>query len=137
MVAGKDLSGTLTKALKSLQSEVPAVIGLALVSLDGFPIVSELSRSIEEREVSTLSVAMAALSEQTASSLGHDGVERIFVEGTKGYIVITSAGPEAVLIAIADKDVTLGIIFMEIGRAVETVKEAMMEWEETNRVRMP
>lgn len=101
------------------------MMGSAVVSVDGFAIASELPGSVEERWVSAVAAAMLALGEQTANEFEHGGLERVFVEGADGYTIVTSAGQEAVLAAIANKDAKLGLIFLQMGRTAEAVREAM------------
>ncbi len=72
-----------------------------------------------------MSVAMLALGEQTASEFEHGGLEAVFVEGNDGYTTIASAGPDAVLAAIANQDAKLGLIFLQMGRTAEAVQGAM------------
>jgi predicted regulator of Ras-like GTPase activity (Roadblock/LC7/MglB family) len=124
-MSAKDLGEALTGVLRSFQGAAPGVMGSAVVSADGFAIASELPGSVEERRVSAMSAAMLALGEQTASEFEHGGLERVFVEGDSGYTIITSAGPDAVLAAIASKDAKLGLIFLQMARTAEAVREAM------------
>jgi predicted regulator of Ras-like GTPase activity (Roadblock/LC7/MglB family) len=124
-MAAKDLGQELTGVLRGFQAAAPGVMGSAVVSVDGFAIASELPGSVEERRVSAMSAAMLALGEQTANEFEHGGLERVFVEGTDGYTIVTAAGPEAVLAAIASKDAKLGLIFLQMGRTAESVKDAM------------
>lgn len=124
MVA-KELDKELTAVLRGFQSAAPGVTGSAVVSADGFAIASELPGSVEERRVSAMSAAMLALGEQTANEFEHGRLERVFVEGSDGYTIVTSAGPEAVLAAIAGKDAKLGLIFLQMGRTAEAVRAAM------------
>ena len=121
----KDLDKELTGVLRGFQAAAPGLMGSAVVSVDGFAIASELPGSVEERRVSAMAAAMLALGEQTASEFEHGGLERVFVEGADGYTIVTSAGPEAVLAAIASRDAKLGLIFLQMGRTAESVKEAM------------
>jgi predicted regulator of Ras-like GTPase activity (Roadblock/LC7/MglB family) len=124
-MSAKDLSKELAGVLRSFQGAAPGVMGSAVVSADGFAIASELPGSVEERRVSAMSAAMLALGEQTANEFEHGGLDRVFVEGNDGYTIITSAGPDAVLAAIASKDAKLGLIFLQMARTAEAVKEAM------------
>jgi predicted regulator of Ras-like GTPase activity (Roadblock/LC7/MglB family) len=121
----KDLDKELTVVLRGFQAAAPGVMGSAVVSIDGFAIASELPGSVEERRVSAMAAAMLALGEQTAGEFEHGGLERVFVEGADGYTIVTSAGPEAVLAAIASRDAKLGLIFLQMGRTAESVREAM------------
>jgi predicted regulator of Ras-like GTPase activity (Roadblock/LC7/MglB family) len=124
-MAEKDIGKALTEVLRGFQGAAPGVMGSAVVSVDGFAIASELPGSVEERRVSAMAAAMLALGEQTANEFEHGGLERVFVEGGDGYTIVTSAGPEAVLAAIAGRDAKLGLIFLQMGRTAESVKEAM------------
>lgn len=72
-----------------------------------------------------MAAAMLALGEQTASEFEHGGLDRVFVEGAHGYTIVTSAGPEAVLAAIASAEAKLGLIFLQMARTAESVKELM------------
>jgi predicted regulator of Ras-like GTPase activity (Roadblock/LC7/MglB family) len=124
-VSAKDLGKELTGVLRSFQAAAAGVMGSAVVSADGFAIASELPGSVEERRVSAMAAAMLALGEQTANEFEHGVLERVFVEGASGYTIVTSAGPEAVLAAIANRDAKLGLIFLQMGRTAEAVREAM------------
>jgi predicted regulator of Ras-like GTPase activity (Roadblock/LC7/MglB family) len=124
-MAKDNIGKALTGVLREFQGAAPGVMGSAVVSADGFAIASELPGSVEERRVSAMAAAMLALGEQTAREFEHGGLERVFVEGNDGYTIVTSAGPDAVLAAIASKDAKLGLIFLQMARTAEAVKEAM------------
>ncbi len=127
MAKQSDLGKVLTEVLRGFQTMAPGVRGSAVVSVDGFAIASELPGTVEERRVSAMSAAMLALGEQTANEFEHGTLERVFVEGQDGYTIVTSAGPDAVLAAIARKDAKLGLIFLQMARTAESVKEAMAQ----------
>ena len=124
-MAKKDIGKALTDVLRDFQAAAPGVMGSAVVSADGFAVASELPGSVEERRVSAMAAAMLALGEQTASEFEQGGLERVFVEGADGYTIVTSAGSDAVLAAIASKDAKLGLIFLQMGRTADSVKGAM------------
>jgi hypothetical protein len=124
-MAEKDMSKALTEVLRAFQGAAPGLMGSAVVSADGFAIASELPGSVEERRVSAMAAAMLALGEQTANEFEHGGLERVFVEGAAGYTIVTSAGKDAVLAAIAAKNAKLGLIFLQMARTAEAVKEVM------------
>jgi hypothetical protein len=48
-----------------------------------------------------------------------------FVQGEKGYGVLTSCGPDAVLLTIASHEVKQGLLFLEIKRVAASIAEAM------------
>lgn len=121
----KDLTSTLQDLLRNLQTSTPGVLGAGVISADGFAIASELPHSVEENRVAAMAAAMLALGEQTTVEFEHGGLRRVFVEGETGTTIIMSAGPDAVLSAVARKDAKLGLVFLQMERAAEVVRHAM------------
>ncbi len=124
-MAEKDMNNKLTDLLRSFQASTPGVLGAGVISVDGFAIASELPQSVEERRVAAMAAAMLALGEQTTSEFEQGRLTRVFVEGNDGYTIIMSAGPEAVLSAVAGKNAKLGLIFLQMERTAEGVRKAM------------
>lgn len=121
----KDLLGTLERLLRGLQTSTPGVLGAGVISADGFAIASALPQSVEERRVAAMAAAMLALGEQTTIEFEHGGLERVFVEGDTGTTIIMRAGPEAVLSVVTRKDAKLGLVFLQMERVAEAVRQAM------------
>jgi predicted regulator of Ras-like GTPase activity (Roadblock/LC7/MglB family) len=124
-MAEKDMNNKLTDLLRSFQASTPGVLGAGVISVDGFAIASELPQSVEERRVAAMAAAMLALGEQTTSEFEQGRLTRVFIEGDDGYTIIMSAGPEAVLSAVASKNAKLGLIFLQMERTAEGVRKAM------------
>jgi hypothetical protein len=72
-----------------------------------------------------MSAAMLSLGERIGRELGRGVIERVFVQGEKGYGVLTSCGPDAVLLTIASHEVKQGLLFLEIKRVAASIAEAM------------
>ena len=72
-----------------------------------------------------MSAAMLSLGERIGRELGRGAIERVFVQGEKGYGVLTSCGPDAVLLTIASHEVKQGLLFLEIKRVAASIAEAM------------
>ena len=124
-MAEKDINKQLSEVLRGFQTSSPGVIGAAVISADGFAIASELPQSVEERRVAAMAAAMLALGQQTTGEFDHGRLERVFVEGTDGYTIIISAGPEAVLSTVARKDAKMGLVFLQMERTAEMIRKAM------------
>ena len=120
-----NLVENLTRVLKNLQTTTPGVMGCGVISADGFTIASELPTSIEEQRVAAMAAAMLALGEQATQEFAHGSLQRIFVEGDAGHIIVVNAGPEALLSAVARKDAKLGLVFLQMQRAAENIRRAM------------
>jgi predicted regulator of Ras-like GTPase activity (Roadblock/LC7/MglB family) len=105
--------------LRELQASSPDIEASAVVSVDGLSIASALPQGVEEDRVSAMSAAMLSLGERIASELGRGKLERVYIKGEKGYVVLIAVGEEAVLTALAREQAKLGLIFLDIQRAAE------------------
>ena len=105
--------------LREMQASSPDIEASAIVSVDGLSIASALPQEIEEERVSAMSAAMLSLGERIASELGRGGLEQVYIKGENGFVVLMAIGEEAVLTALASEKAKLGLIFLDMRRAVE------------------
>ena len=112
----------LQDLLQRFVSSTPDIQGAALVSPDGLPISSILSAEMDEERTAAMSAAILSLGERIGQELARGLVERIFVEGEKGYSILVSCGTEAVLLVLANKAAKQGLLFLETKRLVTEIK---------------
>ena len=105
--------------LREMQVSSPDIEASAIVSVDGLSIASALPQEIEEDRVSAMSAAMLSLGERIAGELGRGTLEQVHIKGEKGFVVLMSVGEEAVLTVLASERAKLGLIFLDMRRAVE------------------
>ncbi|WP_103669687.1 roadblock/LC7 domain-containing protein [Pseudanabaena sp. BC1403] len=115
----------LSLVLQNFVSATSDVQGAALVTPDGLPLASTLPGAMDEERVSAMSAAMLSLGERIGQELARGGIERIFVEGDKGYGILTSCGDDAVLLVLADQKAKQGILMLEIKRIVLEIKQIL------------
>ncbi|MFS8852731.1 roadblock/LC7 domain-containing protein [Synechococcus sp. R5-16] len=116
---------SLQAILQRYVANTPEVQGAAVVTPDGLPLASTLPVGMDEERTSAMSAAMLSLGERIGRELGRGAIERVFVQGEKGYGVLTSCGPDAVLLTIASHEVKQGLLFLEIKRVAASIAEAM------------
>jgi uncharacterized protein len=109
----------LMDRLRDLQASSGDVEAAAIVSVDGLSMASILPGGIEEDRVSAMSAAMLSLGERIASELSRGDLLQVNVRGDNGYVILTAVGEEAVLTVIARKNAKLGLILLDVTRAVE------------------
>ncbi len=109
----------MVERLRNMQAAAPDIEASAVVSVDGLIMASALQQGVEEDRVSAMSAAMLSLGERISNELGRKGLEQVYIKGSKGSIVLTSVGEEAVLTALARQEAKLGLIFLEMRRAAE------------------
>nr|WP_026734736.1 roadblock/LC7 domain-containing protein [Fischerella sp. PCC 9605] len=97
------------------------VQGATLASPDGLALASILPAGMDEERTAAMAASMLSLSERIGGELVRGIVERIVVEGEKGYGVLVSCGADAVLLVLAGAEVKQGLLFLQIKRAVSRI----------------
>ncbi len=100
---------------------VPEIEAAALVSVDGLMIASVLPSEISEDRIAAMSAAILSVAEHITRELKRGKFEMSIIRGEHGYIVVTDAGPDAVLVAIAGKEAKLGLIFHVVRSTAKSV----------------
>ncbi|MBD2019479.1 roadblock/LC7 domain-containing protein [Leptolyngbya sp. FACHB-36] len=112
----------LSYILQSFVSTTADIQGAAVVTPDGLPLSVNLPGAMDEERVSAMSAAMLSLGERIGVELARGGIDRIFVEGTEGFSVLTNCGQDAVFLVLANKAAKQGVLMLEIKRAVSELK---------------
>jgi predicted regulator of Ras-like GTPase activity (Roadblock/LC7/MglB family) len=115
----------LNRTLKSLQSATPEVEAAALISEDGLVIASVLPQQVEEVRVAGMSATLLSLGTRAAAELGRGSLEQVLIKGQAGWVVMLNAAPGTLLLALATQDAKLGLIFLEMKRAVAEIQKVM------------
>jgi len=124
-------SGALTKSrtelmvdrLRDMQVSSPDIEASAVVSVDGLPIATALPREVEEDRVSAMSAAMLSLGERIASELGRGVLSEVQIKGEKGFVILQSLGTEAVLTVLAREGAKMGLVLLDMRRAVDDLSK--------------
>lgn len=94
--------------LQSFVSGTPDVQGTAIVTPDGLSLATMLPGEMDEERVAAMSAAMLSLGERIGSELARGTIDRIYVQGDKGYGILTSCGEDAVLLVLASESAKPG-----------------------------
>ena len=109
--------------LRDLQAGTADIEASAIVSVDGLIMASSLPADVEEDRVSAMSAAMISLGERIAGELKRGTLDQVYIRGDNGYVILMSVGEEAVLTAMARNNAKLGLIFLDMKRAVEDLNK--------------
>lgn len=118
----KNRSQQMVERLRLMQAASPDIEASAIVSVDGLIMASALQADVEEDRVSAMSAAMLSLGERIAKELGRGNLDQVYIRGNAGYVILSSVGEEAVLTALAREGAKLGLIFLEMRRAAESLE---------------
>jgi hypothetical protein len=112
---------TLDVILKRLLAAIPEVKAAAIVSVEGLPIASALPQGVDETRIAAMTAALLSLAERAALEMNKGEFEQVYVKGSSGYLLVLSAGQNAVLTVSTTKDVRLGLIFLDCKRTCEKI----------------
>jgi hypothetical protein len=113
----------LNSVLSELNGTSADIEASAVISTDGLIMASQLPQSLDEDRVGAMSAAMLSLGDRTAQELARGELEQVLVKGGKGYVLMAHAGPEAVVTVLAKTNAKLGLIFLDVKRAAESIEK--------------
>ncbi len=114
-------SEMLNSILSDLNGSSADIEASAVLSTDGLMMASMLPGGMDEDRVGAMSAAMLSLGDRTAEELARGALEQVLIKGAKGYILMTHAGNEAVVTVLAKPNARLGLIFLDVKRAAESI----------------
>ncbi len=121
----KSRTELMVDRLRDLQASSPDVEASAVVSVDGLTMASALPSDVEEDRVSAMSAAMLSLGERIANELGRGALDQVYIKGETGFVILMSVGEEAVLTVLARQKAKLGLLFLDMRRAVEDLEQLL------------
>ena len=96
----------------------------ALAVLLGFvapTMASLMPQGFDEDRMGAMSAAMLSLGDRTAQELARGTLEQVLIKGSQGFVILTGAGKEAVVTVLVKPNVKLGLIFLDVRRASESI----------------
>ena len=111
----------LEDILKNLTASIPEILAAAIVSVEGLPIASMMPEGVDDTRMAAMTAAMLSLGERASLEMNKGMLEQILLRGENGYLIVMSAGANAVLTVSATREVKLGLIFLDCKRACEKV----------------
>ena len=115
----------LTSVLTELNGTSADIEASGIISTVGLMIASVLPAGMDEDRVGAMSAAMLSLGDRTAQELNRGNLEQVLIKGQKGYVLMTYAGGDAVLTVLAKPNAKLGLIFLDVKRAAESVADML------------
>ena len=113
----------IKKVLRALIRSSPYVVASSVARLSGVNIVSVMPYYVEEERMSAMSAVMLLLGERMTNAMRSGQLSKVYVRGETGHIVMMSIGQDAVLTVTATDEAPLGLLFLEMERATEVLRE--------------
>ncbi|MEW5850838.1 MAG: roadblock/LC7 domain-containing protein [Myxococcota bacterium] len=117
----------LNKVLRSLRSGAPEIEASALISEDGLMIASALPQHLDEMRIAGMSSTLLSLGTRATVELQRGALEQVLIRGRHGYVVMVGATQGTMLLALATHDAKLGLVFLEMGKAVQDITRILQD----------
>jgi predicted regulator of Ras-like GTPase activity (Roadblock/LC7/MglB family) len=109
-VPGEDATEQLKIILRDLSSRSP-ILGAAIFTVEGLPLVSYFHAGIEEVSIAAMVASIQSVGELAVKELRQGDLKSIIIQGTLGTTVVISI-PDSYLLAVtAPENVKLGLVF--------------------------
>ena len=115
-----DMLNSILNELNGTSADIEAS---GVISTDGLMMASQMPAVLDEDRVGAMSAAMLSLGDRTAQELSRGRLEQVLIKGENGYVLMTGAGNEAVVTVMAKPKAKLGLIFLDVKRAVENISK--------------
>ncbi len=119
---------TTSEMLEKLLNDLKNTGGIeasAIASRDGLIICANVPQKKHAETFCAMSATMLGAAETATSELGKGIPDRLIVESKHGKIIVTGAGPKALLIVMTKPDASLGLILVEVAKTSEKVNRIL------------
>ncbi len=110
-------------AIQDLLDASPHIKAAAVIRVSGLAVEAIMPPYVEEERVSAMASVMLLLGERITDAMQTGGLEKVYINGSKGHIVLMAIGQGAVLTAMAGEKAPLGLLFMEMRQAIKKLRK--------------
>lgn len=105
--------------------DVQGIKGAAVVRRDGLLIASNLGSDINDDQVGAMTASTVGSGETASESLGMGEVDAVTIEAKDGKLISTGAGDQGILAILAESDVNMGLVKVEMEKATKKIKRVL------------
>ncbi len=115
----------LDSVLQELNAVSPAVEASAIISFDGLVMASSIPSEMEEERLAAMAAAMLSLGDRATSELNRGEMQQMLIRGNSGFIILTLATDDAVLVVLTQSAAKIGLTMLDIKRSIKDVKDLL------------
>ena len=119
------LQERVSEQLRNLRASSPEIIGSVVVNMDGFVVASLVPSEVDEELIGGMAASLLGVGERIATDLMRADMEQVYVRSPKGYIIVNAISADTALVLLVTRDAKLGLIFLELKRAMAELARAM------------
>jgi predicted regulator of Ras-like GTPase activity (Roadblock/LC7/MglB family) len=123
-LGAEDVPDILKEVLKKLSNKSP-ILGAAILSVEGLPLVSHFHGRTEEVAVAAMVAGIHSAGEQTVRELRQGNLKSIIIQGNRGSTLVIAMPSEYLLAVTAPENARLGLIFNDAKRAAREASKIL------------
>ncbi len=112
----------IKRVLHDLLESSPYIKATAVVKVSGLTVQAIMPPTIEEERVSAMAAVMLLLGERITNAMQSGRLDKVYIKGDEGHIILMAVGKQAVLTVMAKNKAPLGLLFMEMRVAANRLK---------------
>lgn len=101
--------------------------GMMVIGRDGAALATSLPAEMDPSRATNIVAGLFNLSSRSTAQLARGDFLQTLIQGAAGYLIITQAGPQAVLLALVSLDTNLGMAFLDARESAQAVAQALNE----------
>lgn len=115
----------LDRILADLQASHPGIEASAVISATGVLLASALLPGMDEDSVSAVSAAILSLGVRALEELLYGNFEQLLVTGTRGQVLMTATGNDALIAVLVSTDTALEPVLEKMHIAALRVRDSL------------
>ena len=119
--SGGSPNPAIRRRLAELNNFSRSIEASAVMTRDGFPVVTMLSGGVDPDRLSAISASMLSLSSRASSDLDRGELDQVLIRSNRGYIVLAQVDNDTVLSVLSRYESRLGMLLVETKKAAEDI----------------
>jgi hypothetical protein len=111
----------LQEILSNLRQETQEIEALAVVSVEGLMVASDVPRDVSKEAIAGMSALLLSAGHRVARELAHGQLSHVYVGGAKGGSMIVKANEQALLLAMIRPTSNLDAVLSKMNHAKEAI----------------
>jgi predicted regulator of Ras-like GTPase activity (Roadblock/LC7/MglB family) len=110
---------SIEQLLSSLRQHNPDIAGALIITSEGFTVASDLAQGMDEEALAAVCADLVLHAHRSVKEVGGTAADELYVRSATGYILAFGISEEAVFMALASSNVSLGLLVLECRRAAK------------------
>ncbi len=113
----------IKEIVQDLLDASPYLKAAAVIRVNGLAVETIMPPYVETERVSAMASVMLLLGERITDAMQTGELEKVYINGAHGHIILMAIDQKAVLTIMAGEKAPLGLLFMEMRQAIRKLRK--------------